>query len=257
MSSEKVRFSTEREGEELTLVGNYWEAESDVGIVMAHGFTGDKSEWGYFDKIAEDLNEAGYNVLAFDFGGSGESDDEPLRIDNQIGDLRKAAEYLISRDVSRIGFYGHSQGGLVSLKNYSDDVDAIFLTSPVTDSLADYANNNLSERQRKELEETGMYTKHRDKGVREEIVVDEEVIHRKESLDQDSVLSEVDCPVMIVHGVDDDVVPLESSRKAARKLENGELVEINGLDHGYDKQLDEVTEEAVEFFSENLPVSET
>ena len=257
MSFEKVEFETPREDGYLTLVGNYWDADSDAGIVMSHGFTGDKSEWGYFDRIAEDLNEAGYNVLAFDFAGSGESDDEALRVDRQVEDLGTAIDYLMSRGVERIGLYGHSQGGLVSLRNFNENIDSIFLASPVTDSFANYADVRLTPRQRKELEEEEKYTKYRDKGVRQEIVVDKEVITQKESLDQKALISDINCPVKIVHGKDDEVVPIESSKKAADILETGDLVEVAGLDHGYNEKLDEVSREAVEFFTENLPISET
>jgi pimeloyl-ACP methyl ester carboxylesterase len=254
---DKIEFQTPREDGDLTLVGNYWEADSDAGIVMAHGFTGDKSEWDYFDRIAESLNDAGYNVLAFDFAGSGESDDEALRVGNQVNDLGTAINYMLSEGLDRIGLYGHSQGGLVSLRNYSDIVEAMVLTSPVTDSLADYANTRLTEEQREELEENGFYTKIREKGVREEYIVSKEVIRQKENLNQDELLQGVKCPVKIIHGENDEVVPIESSRKAAAKLQNGEIVEIKGLDHGYDEKLDEVEENAVEFFSKTMPISET
>ena len=250
---DKIEFQTTRDYGDLALVGNYWEADSDAGIVMAHGFTGDKSEWGYFDRIAESLNDAGYNVLAFDFAGSGESDDEPLRVDNQVEDLGTAIDYMLSKGVDRLGLYGHSQGGLVALRNYSNMIEAMVLTSPVTDSLADYADTRLTEEQREELKENGIYTKSREKGVRSKYVVHEEVIEKKKNLNQDELLQGVECPVRIIHGTEDDVVPIESSRKAAEKLQNGEIVEVEGLDHGYDEKLDEVEENAVEFFSETMP----
>lgn len=251
---EKVSFENPRD---LELVGNYWEADSNAGIVMSHGFTGDKTEWGYFDRVAEDLNEAGYNVLAFDFSGSGESDDEPLRIDNQVQDLNSAIEYLESRDVDRVGIYGHSQGGLVSLRNYDEDIETMFFTSPVTDSMPDYRQMRLDAQQRQQVEKKGYWVKEREKGPRDQIVIDEEIIEEKESVKQSELLSSVECPVKIVHGSEDEVVPLESSRKAVEKLETSELTTIEGLDHGYNDKIDEVAEEAVNWFEKHMPVSET
>ena len=61
------------------------------------------------------------------------------------------------------------------------------------------------------------------------------------------------CPVKIIHGTEDKVVPIESSKRAAEKLQNGEIVEIKGLEHGYDKKLDEVEENAFEFFLGRIP----
>ena len=251
---EKVKFENERG---LELLGNYWEAESDAGIVMSHGFTGDKTEWGYFDRVAEELNEAGYNVLAFDFSGSGESDDEPLRIDNQVQDLKSAIEYFESRDIDRVGLYGHSQGGLVSLRNYDEDIETIFLTSPVTDSMPNYRQIRLDEKQREEVEEKGYWIKEREKGPRDQIVIDEEIIEEKESINQSELLEGIECPINIVHGNKDEVVPLESSESAVEKLETGELTTIQGLDHGYNEHIDRVARNAVEWFEENMPISET
>lgn len=253
MKDEKIRFKSPREEkDDINLVGNYWEADSDAGIVMSHGFTGDKTEWGYFDQIAEELNDAGYNVLTFDFAGSGESDDEPLRIDRQVDDLSAAIDYLEGRGIERIGLYGHSQGGLVSLRNYSDRIDTMVLTSPVTDSMPDYRQFRLEADERDELNEKGYFVKYREKGPRDRVVVDEEIIEQKESVNQDELLSGITCPVLIIHGDKDDVVDLESSEKAASELENSELRAINDLTHSYDNQLDKVAENAVDWFGEHL-----
>lgn len=251
---EKVKFENDRG---LELVGNYWSADSEAGIVMSHGFTGDKTEWGYFDTVAEELNEAGYNVIAFDFAGSGESDDEPLRIDSQVNDLGTAIDYLESQNVERVGLYGHSQGGLVSLRNYSPDIETMFLSSPVTDSMPDYRQLRLDAEQREEVEEKGYWIKTREKGPRDEIVIDEEIIEEKESVNQDQLLDDVKCSVMIVHGDKDGIVPLESSIRAVENLEDAQLRVIEGLDHGYDEFMDEVAKYAVEWFEENIPISET
>ncbi|MFQ3275215.1 MAG: pimeloyl-ACP methyl ester carboxylesterase [Candidatus Nanohaloarchaea archaeon] len=251
---EKVSFENNRG---LELVGNFWKADSDAGIVMVHGFTGDKSEHGYFDKVADELNEAGYNVLAFDFAGSGESDDEPLRINKQVEDLEVAIDYLKSKKVERIGLFGHSQGGLVALRNYNKGIETMVLTSPVTDRMANYADDRLDERQKSELEEKGQWTVYLDKGPREKIIVDQEIIREKESINQDKLLSRIDCPVLIIHGNEDEVVPIESSKKAVQKLSNSELKAIKGLDHSYDRFLDQISESTVKWFEKHLPISET
>ncbi len=231
---EKVSFENDRG---LELVGNYWSSESNAGIVMSHGLTGDKNERGYFDKVAEELNNAGYNVLAFDFAGCGESDNEELRIDKQVNDLSVAIKYLESRGSDRVGLFGYSQGGLVSIRNYTDSIDAMVLTSPVTDSTPNYKQSV--------------------KNPQKEIIIDEEIIKQKDSIDQDELLSGVKCTTLIIHGDQDEIVPLESSRNADRKLKNSRLEIIEGLDHGYDTHLDEVTEKTVNWFEEYLPVSET
>lgn len=246
---ERVEFENSRG---LTLLGDYFEADSDAGIVMAHGFTGDRTEWGYFDQVANYLNESGYNVLKFDFAGSGESEDEPISISSQVEDLATAVEYMISRGIDSIGLYGHSQGGLVALKNHAL-ADTMVLTSPVTSSSANYGEKRLSEDQKEELESKGMWTVERKKGPRDKYVIDGGIVDEKESIDQNKILEDVTEPVLIIHGDKDEVVPLEHSRKAAEKLEVSELIEIKGLDHGYNDYIKRIAEESEKWFQKHMP----
>ncbi|MHA1391702.1 MAG: alpha/beta fold hydrolase [Promethearchaeota archaeon] len=52
-------------------------------LIMCHGFTGDKYEWGRFPKTAKVLNKEGYDALIFDFSGSGENKREPVNLSKQ------------------------------------------------------------------------------------------------------------------------------------------------------------------------------
>jgi pimeloyl-ACP methyl ester carboxylesterase len=247
---ERVEFENSRG---LKLVGDYLEADSDAGIVMAHGFTGDRTEWGYFNHVAEYLNDSGYNVLRFDFSGSGESDNEPIAIGNQVEDLKSAIEYIESRGVERLGLYGHSQGGLVSLRNH-DLADVLVLTSPVTNSLANYGEKKLTESQREELERKGKWTVTREKGPRNEYVIDGSIIEEKESINQNELLEEIEEPVKIIHGDQDEVVPLEHSKDAVDMLETSELKVVEGLNHGYNEKIGQIAEEAEKWFQKHMPI---
>lgn len=74
-------------------------------------------------------------MLAFDFSGGGESNKSPITAEKEIKDLDAAIDYIQSRGVERVGLYGHSLGGYISLKNYRPEVETMVLTSPVTDSV--------------------------------------------------------------------------------------------------------------------------
>jgi esterase/lipase len=145
---------------------------------MAHGFTGDKSEWGRFDKTAEVLNKSGYNVLAFDFSGSGESDDDSLTVDKQVDDLNCAINYVLDKGFKRIGLLGLSLGGFVSLKVYSAEksIKTMVLWAPVTDKKENYAEKKFNQEELKELKEKGYITKIMKAGVRRKIIIDKQMI---------------------------------------------------------------------------------
>lgn len=246
---EKVNFENSRG---LNLAGNYWESDSDAAVIMSHGFTGDKTEWGYFDTVAESLHEAGYNVLTFDFSGSGESNDDPITVEKEVDDLDSAIQYLEEKDhIERIGLYGHSLGGLVSLRNDRPEVEAMVLTSPVTARVEDYGAHRFDNDDTFTYED-GIYTKHRDRGVRDQIPIDEKIIEERREVDQDHLLSDIETPVLIIHGKQDSVVSLEDSREAVEKLETGEIRVIEGLDHSYDTHYDQIIENAENWFSQYM-----
>jgi pimeloyl-ACP methyl ester carboxylesterase len=44
---------------------------------------------------------------------------------------------------------------------------------------------------------------------------------------------EIKIPVLIVHGTEDQVIPIQNSRELEKLFDNCKLVEIQGADHGY------------------------
>ncbi|MBR9705664.1 alpha/beta hydrolase [Candidatus Pacearchaeota archaeon] len=222
---EKVTFKNSRD---LRLVGDFYKADSNLGIVMCHGFTGDRHELGKLDKLAYALNNKGFNVLNFDFSGSGESDDDSLTVSKQIDDLKCAVKYIKGQGIKKIGLYGHSLGGLVCFKYYNKSIETIAASAPVTKKKEDYAKKRFSKEQLEELENTGLITRVRekDKYLRTKIVIDKQMIIDRESVNQKELLSRVKCPVLIVHGAKDIGVPTQDSRSAMQYLSPESKLEI-------------------------------
>jgi dipeptidyl aminopeptidase/acylaminoacyl peptidase len=99
-----------------------------AGIVLAHGYSNDKREFGGFDEAASVFAEAGYGVLRFDFRGCGESDGVPgvMRVATEwTADIRAAVSYLLTRpeiDADRVAVVGQSMGG--GMAAYAAAMDA-------------------------------------------------------------------------------------------------------------------------------------
>jgi pimeloyl-ACP methyl ester carboxylesterase len=220
---------------------------------MSHGFTGDKSEWGRFDKVAEALNQSGFNVLTFDFSGSGESDDDSLTVDKQIDDLNSAIKFVKSKDYKRIGLFGHSLGGLISLRCYTSEIVTMVLWAPVTNKVKYTWDKRYSKEQLQELRETGYITKIRDVGVRRKIIIDEQMLKDRETVDQKDLLKNIDCPILIIHGKKDESVPYSDSEEAIKLLSsNSKLELVDEAGHGFYEHMDIIIKLSKDWFENHL-----
>ena len=241
----KIRFNNTRG---LKLVGNFWKGNTDLGIVMAHGFTGSKEQYGKFTHIATVLNNAEFNVLSFDFSGCGESEDDIIDISREVEDLEAAVEWMKNQGMEEIGLLGLSQGGTICLEY--GEAKSMVLINPLTSALPEYSEK-LSQKQRKELDEKGFTFREKKGEDRNRFNFTKDLVRKKEQLDQESLLEDVKCPVLIIQGERDETVPLEHSRGAVKKLDDARLETIDD-DHYFKNSLGKVSELSKEFFEEKM-----
>lgn len=182
---EKVSFKNSRG---LTVVGNLHTALSNSLIFLLHGFTGDKSEFGRFDLAAHVLENVGYSILAFDFSGSGEGEDDSLTVGKQVDDFHAARNFAEKRGFTKFGVVGLSLGALVALRTYGQNISAMVLWTPVTAPLKDprvrYTREELHE-----LDETGFITKVKATGPRRSVVIDKQMLEERRNVNQEALLS--------------------------------------------------------------------
>lgn len=249
---ERITFSNPRN---KTLVGHLYPHASDTVIILVHGFTGDKSEWGRFDLAAKALHHAGYTVFAFDFAGCGESDDDSLTLDKQGEDLQTVIRNMQRRGYHRIGLLTHSLGGLVALRTFSSAIQALVLWAPVTDKVTYSWDKRFSSEQLKELHQKGYLTKKRTKGIRKTFIIDQRMLRDREEVNQQALLKPVTLPVLIIHGTRDAHVPFADSEKAITRLPSGsQLVTLEGADHGFHDQIERVVALSTQWFLNHLPL---
>lgn len=232
----------------LNLVGDLYSDDNKSIIIMSHGFTGDRHEWGTFDKIAENFHKANFDVLTFDFSGSGESDDDSLTVGKQIDDLNSIIDFVKQKKYENIILLGLSLGGLISLNCYNPDIKAIIGMAPVTDKIDYEWKDRYSDEQMVELKDKGYITKVRDEGFRKIIIIDEQMLRDRENVVQEKLLENINCPVLIFHGDKDDRVPLDNSKKAIEILgANSKLDIIKGEGHHFRNSIDYVVNKTVDW----------
>jgi pimeloyl-ACP methyl ester carboxylesterase len=104
-------------------------AVEDIGIVMAHGFTGSCRE-RRARRIAHVLSEYG-GVVAFDFRGHGRSTGETTVGDLEILDVQAAVRHARVIGYSRVAVVGFSMGAAVAVRHAGlrGGVDAVAAVS--------------------------------------------------------------------------------------------------------------------------------
>jgi pimeloyl-ACP methyl ester carboxylesterase len=251
---ERVTFKNSRN---LTLVGNFRSALSKSAIVLAHGFTSDKSSDGRFDRLGESLHSIGYSVLAFDFSGCGESDNDILDIGHQIDDLNSAISFVQSEGAHAVGLHGHSLGSLICLKCFSPMISTMVLTGALIDGMQYDWSRFFAPEQVRQLDERGYLVATDRTGKARKI--GRQILEDFALIDQETLLQSVACPVLIIHGNNpgdrEELQLLERSRRGMKFLCPASRLEvIEGGNHGLREHYDKVVELAKSWFLRHLPV---
>jgi len=227
---EKVSFKNQSG---LNLVGDLHKANSDKIIILAHGFTNNRSSQNRFDRLAKSLNKNNFNVFKFDFSGCGESDPAIIELEQEVDDLKAAINYVKQRGNKKIALFGNSLGGLVCLKSYNKQIQTMVLTGPVTDSMKYNWEDIYSKDKMDELDKKGYITlKSEELGTRK---VSKKMLDSFNNINQEKLLNDIKCPVLIIHGDQgkEEKELLKSSKKAIKLLNsNSKLEIIQGEKHG-------------------------
>lgn len=187
------------------------ETDSDDWLVFCHGLRSDKS--GSYERRCRRAREAGYNAVRFDARGCGESDGE--FVDSTIGtrltDLRHVVDHF---DPDAYALFGSSFGGKVAFHAAAEDerVEAVATRAPVT-------TNGTFDEYRTHVDREGEWTF--DTGER----IDRRFFDDLDRYPFEEIVGELEIPVAMFHGGDDDVVDPGDSFDAAQRLEADVLVE--------------------------------
>jgi pimeloyl-ACP methyl ester carboxylesterase len=219
-------------------------------VIMSHGFTGDKYEWGRFPEMARRCNQEGYDALIFDFSGSGENKREPITITRQFNDLESVYEWTRSEGYKKIAVLGLSLGGLTTLGAKISDVDAYVFWAPVTflhttddqtSWFKDISNGPV------EIPTSG------EGGP---IVIDLSFVIEFGKFRVKPALKSLDKPVLVVQGTKDESVPHELTRKAFKffpENKRNELIEIEGAGHDFEgEHLEKFIDTTIQWLKKNF-----
>lgn len=232
---EKVYFKDSKGLNICGILSNPTSSEEKPIMILCHGF-GTGKDGRTCVRLQEILNGYGISTFRFDFFGHGESegDLEDVAVSEAVDDILNAISYLKKQGYSRIGLIGSSFGGISSIiaASRSDDLFILALKSPVSN----YEELEIERRGKEGIEEW------REKGSIEVEISDGRKLRLKYSFFEDfknnngyEAAEKIRIPTLIVHGDEDESVPIEQSRKTAGLIGDCRLKIVEGADHRYSK----------------------
>ncbi len=209
----KVRFTNDW-GENL--VGNLHTPDRTIryGVVLGHCFTCSRHT-GILRQICQSLTLAGCAALRFDFSGNGQSAGvfEQSTYSKQISDMKSATAFLHRQGINRIGLTGHSMGAVVALLAAAEIrlVEAVCCLAGRLSGMD--ALRFLTAEQQVELKQRGR-TQFASRG--RDLQLTSGFFADAERYDLPQTIKSLATPLLIVHGDQDEIVPVEEAQRAYR-----------------------------------------
>lgn len=214
--------------------------------LVFHGFTGHIEE-EHIVKVAKAMNEVGVATLRVDLFGHGKSDGEfkNHNLYKWLNNILAVVDYAKSLDfVTDIYMCGHSQGGLAVTLAAAMEQDVVKALIPLSPAYVIIKGAKEGELLGQSFDPVN---------IPDELIswdgltLSGNYIRVAQTIDLDGAIAKYTGPVLLVHGDEDEAVPVEFSIEAAKKFANARLELIKGDDHCYDRHLDQVTDVVKDF----------
>jgi len=199
-------------------------------ILLVHGITADRHEWGYYDLVGDSLQKIGVASLAIDYRGHGASklSVKNLMLSGIMLDIEVAWGYLLDSHPGpsvRRAISGNSFGGGTSYiyGMWTDSIDLVFLTMPVLSYINDVSKVNA------------YWERHRELGYIEYASVELPGLIVPEFYFFDEIVDRLQPTkdYTILHGRADSDVPFEESVHFCQQHPRGRLIGLDDMDHSW------------------------
>lgn len=227
MRQEKITFENVR-GEMLTGVLHHPIGSNPQGaVILCHGMESNKNSEKLI-YLGRKLAEANVLALRFDFAYLGESSGrfEDITYSGEVEDLKAAFSLLQDRQAGKTAILGSSMGGTVAVLFAATEPSvAALVTVAAPVHPENFPKRVLNAARLQEWRERG-FTFYN--GQRLNVTLLEDL----ESLNVPRAARDVKCPVLILHGDADEVVPVKEAYELHECLSGTKRLSIlHGTDH--------------------------
>ncbi len=224
---------TNKQNKQLMGIVHLPDKNKPPAVIICHGFQRTKTINNYV-AIARKLRDKGILVFRFDFEGCGDSEGDPrdITIKNQVNDLYYAFKTLKKEcdiDSSNMAFIGDSISSIVLvdfLNRYKIKVQSLVLWAPALNQKALFKLWFNKEDSRK-IRENGYI----EKGSKK---IGRAYYNENKNKDYTALLKEIKFPTLIIHGKEDEDVPLEYSQDICKRYKKISLEVIPGGNHKFE-----------------------
>ena len=221
-------------------------------VMIFHGLNIDK-EMPLLVKIADDLEQAGIASVRFDFNGHGQSEGafEDMTVLNELEDARKVYAYVRTLpEVTTISLTGHSQGGVIAGMLAGEwgqeKINSVVLLAPAA-VLRDNAESGDFFGIKYDADNLPEYLELPD-GHK----IGKAYLETSKELPIYEVSEKYTGPVLIVHSMNDDLVPYIYGEQYQKLYANSELELLRDMNHNFYGKEDMVARLTVDYFLKNL-----
>ena len=219
-------------------------------IIFIHGFKGFK-DWGHFNAVASYFAERDFVFAKFNFSHNGTTLKRPLDFDDleafgnnnyifELNDLDTVLNALLidkqlnnEIDTEQVYLIGHSRGGAIGIIKTSEDSRIKKLSTWA--AVADIVNRNSS----KTIEtwkQSGVVHTYNGRTKQQmplNVQFYETIIANKERLDVAKAANKLKVPFLIIHGTNDEAVPLKDAYLLNEANELSTLFIIEEANHTF------------------------
>lgn len=244
MKDKVVKSKIEVMRGDLIIRGHMWKKKSiekASAVILSHGFMADERMCHTYAKFLADL---GYVCFTYDFNGGGirtksSGKSEFMSVLTEKEDLKQMISYvkdLSCVNASHISLLGCSQGGFVSAmvaKDLGKEIEKLIMFYPALCIPDDARKGNfimIKFDPANIPEILAKFPMKLGKAYAEAVM----------NMDAFEEIKGYEGPVFLIHGTADRIVNIEYSRKARSLYENMDYHEIEGADHGFKKENDEL-----------------
>jgi putative redox protein len=225
---EDLSFRTAN-GDILSAVLHHPKRSPHGGAILCHGMESAKhSEKLIF--LAQALAERGILALRFDFRYVGESSGKfaDITYSGEVEDLQAAYESIQSRQPGKTAIFGSSMGGTVALLFAAQEPEVAAVTTLAAPMHPEnFPKRMLTPLQLQHWRERG-YTSYNGQRLNVSLLDDLERLNVLEAVRR------IRCPVLILHGDADEVVPVAEAYELHESLNSAKRLAIfNNTDHRF------------------------